>query len=140
LLQLLFSAFPGGLPGISLLLMRAVLGIGMILEGGAYFLDSGPAPVAWVAGIAALISGGLVLVGLFTPLMAIVAGLELIGLVVAAIPHPTPNFFDSQSALILGLAIVVAIIGVGPGRFSVDARMFGRREIVIPCPESSFEP
>jgi hypothetical protein len=28
--------------------------------------------------------------------------------------------------------MLVTIIGLGPGAFSLDARMFGRREIIIP--------
>jgi hypothetical protein len=30
------------------------------------------------------------------------------------------------------MTMVLAIIGLGPGAFSVDARVFGRREIIIP--------
>jgi len=28
---------------------------------------------------------------------------------------------------------VLALIGLGPGAYSLDARLFGRREIVIPA-------
>jgi uncharacterized membrane protein YphA (DoxX/SURF4 family) len=132
LLQFLFSAFPGGLPGMSLLVMRAVLGIAMILEGGSYFGAPGGTVTTLVAGASAVIAGGLLLAGFFTPFTALVLGLNLIGLAVAAIPAPTPNLFDSQPALIFGLTMIVALIGVGPGRYSVDARVFGRREIIIP--------
>ena len=131
-LQLLFSAFPAGLPGISLLLMRLVLGIAMILEGGSYFGAPGGTVTTLVAGASAVIAGGLLLAGFFTPFTALVLGLNLIGLAVAAIPAPTPNLFDSQPALIFGLTMIAAVIGVGPGRYSVDARVFGRREIIIP--------
>ena len=119
--------------------MRAVLGIALVVEGGTYFLEPSATPIAWIVGVPVLVSGGLIAVGLFTPFVAIVAAVDLVGLAVSAIPRPTPNFFDSQSALIFGLAIAVAIIGVGPGRFSIDAHVFGRREIIIPLPHSSME-
>jgi uncharacterized membrane protein YphA (DoxX/SURF4 family) len=139
LLQLIFSAFPGGLPGISLLLLRAVLGIAMIIEGGAYFGAPDGTVATGVAGAFALLSGGFLLVGFFTPLTALVAGLHILAVTLSAIPAPHRNLFDSQSALIFGLTMVMAVIGVGPGRFSVDARMFGRREIIIPLPHSPQE-
>jgi hypothetical protein len=30
--------------------------------------------------------------------------------------------------------MVLTVAGLGPGAFSVDARLFGRREIIIPPP------
>jgi len=119
--------------------MRAVLGIAMILEGGSYFGAPGGTVTTLVAGASAVIAGGLLLAGFFTPFTALVLGLNLIGLAVAAIPAPTPNLFDSQPALIFGLTMIVTLIGVGPGRYSVDARVFGRREIIIPLPQSSLK-
>jgi uncharacterized membrane protein YphA (DoxX/SURF4 family) len=119
---------------MSLLLMRAVLGIAMILEGASYFGAPGGTVTTLVAGAIAVIAGGLLLAGFFTPFTALVLGLDLIGLAVAATPAPSPNLFDSQPALIFGLTMIVAVIGVGPGRYSVDARVFGRREIIIPFP------
>ena len=138
-LQLLFSAFPGGLPGMSLLLMRVVLSIAMIIQGGSYLGEPGGTVATSVAGATALISGALLLVGFFTPFAAILVGLGLIAEAVSAIPVPTPNLFASQPAVIFGLTMVVVVIGVGPGRFSIDARVFGRREIIIPLPQSPLE-
>ena len=58
------------------------------------------------------------------------------GVALSLLPASTPSVFDSKPALIFALTILLTIIGVGPGRFSVDARLFGRREIIIP-PASS---
>jgi uncharacterized membrane protein YphA (DoxX/SURF4 family) len=124
---------------MSLLLLRAVLGIAMLIEGGTYFGDPGGTITTWVVGAFALISGGFLLVGFFTPFTAIAAALDIIAVALSAIPAPTRNLFDSQPAFIFGLTMVMAVIGVGPGRFSVDARMFGRREIIIPLPQSPLE-
>lgn len=139
LLQPLFYAFPGGLPGLSLLLLRAVLGIALVVEGGFYV--GGPAPTVetWLLGFAAMASGGLLLLGFLTPLAAILAGAGTAAFLLSLLPTCSPNLFDSKPAVIFALTMLLAITGAGPGRFSVDARMFGRREIIIP-PASRASP
>ena len=47
-------------------------------------------------------------------------------------PVPVPNLFDEKLSAILAAIIAVAIVFLGPGAFSLDARLFGRREIIIP--------
>jgi hypothetical protein len=43
-----------------------------------------------------------------------------------------PNLLDSELATFF-IVIMAAVIGLlGPVAFSVDARLFGRREIIIP--------
>ena len=124
---------------MSLLLLRAVLGIAVIIEGGTYLGVPSGTVAAWVVGALALLSGGFLLVGFLTPLAALGAGLDIIAAVLSAIPAPPRNPFDSQPAFIFGLTMVVAVIGMGPGRFSVDARRLGRREIIIPPLQSPLE-
>jgi uncharacterized membrane protein YphA (DoxX/SURF4 family) len=77
----------------------------------------------------------MLIAGFLTPIAGALVGLAAIGLAFSLVPAPTPNVWDSQTAVILGLTILVAIIGLGPGAFSVDARVFGRREIIIPRAE-----
>jgi hypothetical protein len=47
---------------------------------------------------------------------------------------PTPVIFDSLLAIVLAATMLIGIILLGPGAFSLDARVFGRREIIIPPP------
>jgi hypothetical protein len=42
------------------------------------------------------------------------------------------NLFASRIACFLAMSIAIALVFLGPGAFSVDARRFGRREITIP--------
>lgn len=132
MLQRLFSNFPGGWPGTSLLLLRGVFGIAVLIEGGFYLGQPNPTPAAWSAGLLALAIGLLLVIGFMTPVAAVLAGLAGIGLALSIIPAATPELWSSQLSAILGMTIVLAIIGLGPGAFSVDARVFGRREIIIP--------
>lgn len=46
----------------------------------------------------------------------------------------TPALASSIAHLNLAI-ICVALVLLGPGAFSLDARLFGRREIIIPDPK-----
>ena len=48
------------------------------------------------------------------------------------LPGSASTIFDSKPSTIFALTMLVTIIGLGPGAFSVDARILGRREIGIP--------
>jgi len=104
----------------------------MLIEGDCYVSEPGPTFATWLLGFSALVSGGLLLVGFLTPLAAAVIGAGAIGAVISSLPTCPSNVFDSKPALIFGLTMLLTVIGAGPGRFSVDARVFGRREIIIP--------
>lgn len=60
-----------------------------------------------------------------TPVMAVVVGLSAVGLAVG-------NVFEVSQTLLNLIVLTAAIALLGPGAFSLDARMFGRREILIP--------
>ena len=124
---------------MSLLLMRAVLGIAIIIQGGTYLVQPDATITTSVLGACSVITGGLLLAGFFTPFTALAVGVNIVGVAISAFPAPSSNLFDSHPALVFAMTLVVAVIGVGPGRFSVDARMFGRREIIIPLPQSPLE-
>jgi uncharacterized membrane protein YphA (DoxX/SURF4 family) len=127
----LFFAFPRGWAGVALLLLRAVPGAAVITEGIFYFTRADSALAAWLSGCLALAAGALLLAGFLTPIAAVLAaGTAAVGF--ALLPASSPNFFDSRSALVFAITMLVAIACLGPGAFSVDARVFGRREIIIP--------
>jgi uncharacterized membrane protein YphA (DoxX/SURF4 family) len=48
--------------------------------------------------------------------------------------NQTPALASSIAHLNLAM-ICVALVLLGPGAFSLDARLFGRREIIIPDPK-----
>jgi uncharacterized membrane protein YphA (DoxX/SURF4 family) len=124
---------------MSLLLLRAVIGIAIVIQGGSYVGAPDATPASWVVGLSALGSGCMLLIGFLTPLAGVIVALDVVGIPMSVLPVTTSVVFDSRPALIFGLTILLAIIGAGPGRFSVDARVFGRREIIIPLPHSSVE-
>jgi uncharacterized membrane protein YphA (DoxX/SURF4 family) len=85
-------------------------------------------------GLAALTfaGGAFLLVGLMTPLVAALVAAGGIGIALSLIPLPGQDLFNSYLAIINLIVLPVAIALLGPGAFSLDARMFGRREITIP--------
>ena len=119
-MQRLFSSFPCGWPGVGLFLLRVVLTIPLIHAG--LLTASSPAPV-----MLELVTAGaaiLLLIGLWTPIAGVLIAVVALGL---ALSHPV----DPWSFVRVGL-LAAALAMLGPGGCSVDARLFGRKQIQIP--------
>lgn len=80
----------------------------------------------WLIKITILTGATLLLLGLFTPVVAIVTG--LISLALALL-----NFEHLELMVLAG---VIALLG--PGAFSIDSRLFGLREVFIPSRASEL--
>jgi uncharacterized membrane protein YphA (DoxX/SURF4 family) len=79
-----------------------------------------------------LLSGLCLLIGFLTPILSLLACLESLGIAFSWFPLQLLSPFESKLALAPIIAIAAAIALLGPGAFSLDARLFGWREIVIP--------
>jgi len=121
--QRLFSMFPNGLPGAGLLLMRLVIGIAMI-DCGVVRLWSDPATtMLTVLSVLEVGAGLLLLAGLWTPIAGtLVAGIEVWKIFLT---HGNPWIYIPLGTLGAALAML------GPGAYSIDARLFGRKHIDI---------
>jgi hypothetical protein len=122
------------LPGLALLLFRAVFSLSLLLSARAYLSAGWSLPVAWLLGLAALAAGVLLLIGFLTPIAGTAVGLGGIGVALSLLPACTPAVFDSGLAMVFAVTMLIGIILLGPGAFSIDARLFGRRQIIIPPP------
>jgi uncharacterized membrane protein YphA (DoxX/SURF4 family) len=130
--QRYFSTFPGSLPGVGLLLLRIVVGGGATIQGVASLRQpSELSLLMWVGAMLAVVSGLAVLAGFVTPASGVVAGLTTFAIVATRVAPGAPGFIDGLAALILGID-AAALALLGPGALSLDARLFGRREIIIP--------
>ena len=131
-LQRLFSTFPGGKPGIGLLLLRVALG-GMALTFGALFLSSRIEHAGvWVIASVLIIGGVALVIGFLTPFASLGIGLCVLGMAFSWF-QSTPLIPSGARLITLVIVITaVALALLGPGAFSMDGYLFGRREIVIP--------
>ena len=131
-MQRLFFAFPGGLPGLGLLLLRIALGATALYEGQLVLLRPGvPVSAAWLLGSMGVIAIASVLVGFLTPICCTALALEFLG----TLCLPSSGFDGSLAAKLLSLHLLVLAFStgaLGPGAFSLDAHLFGRREIIFP--------
>jgi hypothetical protein len=116
--------FPQGGPGIGLLILRIAVA-GMFLLNLTQRFNSSSSAVHWfVVSLIGLISLGLLL-GFFTLILSIVAGLAaVVNLLLAG---PSLNV-----VYLLALLTSAALFFLGPGAYSVDARLFGLRVTVVP--------
>jgi uncharacterized membrane protein YphA (DoxX/SURF4 family) len=120
-----------------LLLLRSVIALSVLVQGSLYLREGGGGPATWLAGLAALAAGALLLIGFLTPIAGAAVGLGAIGVGLSILPACTPTLFDSRPAIVFAVTMLAAIVLLGPGSFSLDARVFGRREIIIPPRMSS---
>ena len=130
-LSRLFSTFPGGGRGFGLLLLRAAIGVVAIFDGTSALATSGPAATALAGGLAILI-GVALLIGLFTPVASGLAAAAAVCLSISGLSLPAADPLDSKPLTVLVAIVAVAVALLGPGALSLDARLFGRREIIIP--------
>jgi uncharacterized membrane protein YphA (DoxX/SURF4 family) len=114
------------------LLLRAALGLAIVVQGVTCIPGPNGSLGAWTVSSLAVLAGALLVLGLLTPLVAAVIGLGALASGLELLPVCTPVIFDSRLSIALGAAMLVAIAVLGPGALSIDARMFGRREIIIP--------
>ncbi len=132
-LQRNFSTFPDGRAGLGLLLLRVALGAVLVAQGVIYLLnrhDLGGS--AWTVGLLAAGSGVLLLIGYATGFASVLAAVIAVGSALSWLRALGLDLFDSKLASSLVAAIAVAIACLGAGAFSIDARLFGPREIIIP--------
>ncbi len=112
-------------------MLRIVVGGAASIQG-AVFLMRTPAPngVIWIAAALAVVSGFALVAGVLTPGSAAVAGLTTLFIATWTQPN-APLAIDHLAAVIVaGDAAALALLG--PGALSMDARLFGRRELIIP--------
>jgi uncharacterized membrane protein YphA (DoxX/SURF4 family) len=120
-MQRLFSAFPNSWPGGGLLILRLAAALATILYGCA------APPLQDLSGklfqAIAAATGALLLVGLWTPVAALLqVCLQLTHAFVHDAPGPNPFLLGA-----MGLSLSMT----GPGAWSLDARLFGRKRIDI---------
>jgi uncharacterized membrane protein YphA (DoxX/SURF4 family) len=111
----------------------------MFAQGTAYFA---PNPrhfsLGLIVGILDVLLSATLALGLFTPLIAALLGLSILVLRPPFVSPDVWNVFEAKQTIILAVMMSGVIVILGPGAFSLDSYLFGRREFIIPpAPGSS---
>jgi hypothetical protein len=114
--------FPAGLPGLALLVLRTSVAIALALDGYRHR----EALSTWTHAIALLLSAAL-LAGYLTPIVVLLV-LLFHGLIWFGFG------FDTAAVAVIVTLDATALALLGPGAYSVDARLFGRRRLLVPPP------
>ena len=119
-LQRLFSNFASGWPGLGLLIQRVVIGIVLLEQAFTTFkgtlISSPGAPHMMGAAL-----GIFVLAGLWTPVAGVLVAAVEVWIALSGAGDPWTSF------MLAALGGTLAMIG--PGAWSIDAQLFGRKHI-----------
>jgi len=118
----LFTSFARGAPGAGLLLMRVAAGTTLVVHAIAAFI-AGPAVAAGVIEALSAGIGILLLLGLGTPIAGV------LGTLVAGW-YALSNVGDVVFYILLAM-LCAALALLGPGAWSIDARLFGWKRVEI---------
>jgi|SRR5277367_1807317 len=121
-MQRLFSTFPNSWPGCGLLLLRLAAALPLVL-GPTPQLASASNARQFALQVVVQGVGGLLVIGLWTPFSA------ALQLIVESWSTISTGILDQShiASAVIGLSLTM----LGPGAWSVDARLFGRRRIDI---------
>ena len=118
-MQRLFSTFAGGPPGAGLLIQRLLVGIALVYcavakRGGTV---EAPQVIGALAGI-------LLIAGFWTPVAGVLAGCAEVWVALSSPAH----IWNPAVLAVLGVTLAL----IGPGEWSVDARLYGRKHYAPP--------
>jgi uncharacterized membrane protein YphA (DoxX/SURF4 family) len=98
----------------------------------AFLVPNSHAISVWAVGSLAIAVGAAIFVGFLTPAASAVATVGYLMTGGSPFLMTEANNHISTLAAFNLAAISAALVLLGPGAFSLDAHLFGRREIIIP--------
>jgi len=120
---------------MALLLLRAALAVTLLAVCAKSVAVSDPGWKTVTSGVLAGVGGLAMLIGVATPFAAVAAALA-IALTIHWSGVASAGLLGGNTENLLVVVVAAALALLGPGAFSLDARLFGRREMSFP-PESA---
>lgn len=126
------TGFPRGGAGVGLLLLRLAVTLQLLSE--TLLVDAAPwwramppaGPAALFAVMLAVLLAVLLVLGMLTPVAGALAALCQL----SCLGHAG---WSQASPCIVGAFTAAALMLLGPGAYAADARLFGRRRLVLPA-------
>jgi len=122
----LFSTFPNGWPGVGLLLLRFCLASALLYFSIPGLSDSSEA-IVFAQELIAAIGGIFLLAGLWTPIVGALVALDEAWI---AFSLYSPGREDMWVHIFVAI-LAASVAMLGPGAWSIDARLFGRQRFDI---------
>ena len=113
--------FPTASAGVALVVLRSIVAVAVLVSSCAY----SPMDLTYIVRGVAILVALCLFIGFLTPYCAaLCCFLELALLVITHVPN--------RFQLVMSALTAAATVALGPGAYSVDARLFGRKLIKIP--------
>jgi hypothetical protein len=111
-------------------MLRLLVGLTLIVRCIVFLATPDVGLAGILSAAAAMLVAGCLMAGFMTPIVAILTG---VGVVLLALFRVSAlSLSDTREIIVYLVVLATAIALLGPGALSIDARMFGRREIRIP--------
>lgn len=119
--------------GVGLLLFRLVVGAVTVSFAVRWIAGAAERTAyVWLIGLISTICGVMLVVGFMTLAAGVLASITIVAITFPGGEVSLPVF---SGAAILNLVVAMLALGLamtGPGAFSIEGRLYGRREIVVP--------
>jgi putative oxidoreductase len=126
-LQRLFSAFPNSWPGFGILLLRFGVGIALICLGMDGLVATPGERVTVVQDLVEAAGGVFLLTGFWTPVAGTLLALDELWIAFWLYSAQSVGHWNHVFLAVLTAGMAM----LGPGAWSIDARLFGRRRFDI---------
>jgi uncharacterized membrane protein YphA (DoxX/SURF4 family) len=128
----MFSIYPDEWPGAGLLFLRMACGVVLLCQANALLQHAHELDLlTWAFVVVAIAAGLLLVIGLLTRVAALSAAIISAGSCLSLLPRFNGPLHVGTTA-VLSAIIGFAVLCLGPGAVSLDSRLFGRREVIIP--------
>ena len=113
-------------------LLRSVIGFTAAWQGVLCLATKDAEATVRIVGGLAVLTGILLIAGFRTRLASFLVALGIAFISLHTFSLPTRELFDRLLPTLFAETMSTAVVFLGPGAFSIDAYLYGRKEIIIP--------